>query len=167
MFERFILPFPSLNSRQTNSTPRRTPQHKYIQITELKMLYKRKPCDSLVMQSLPITAVLPLHWKGQTIPREFSDAQHQSHNCSHWGIHNEPLASVLPPWSIRQKAKCSLKRMSNYLSTVINYSSNGNTVIHKSYTFNNIYYDLIKYWTKNYHLGICSTPTFINHQFLD
>lgn len=77
------------------------PNHK------IKSLHKRKPCDSLIMHSLPITAlimVLPLHWKGQTIPREFSDAQHRSHSCNHWGTHNELLASVLPPWSIRQKA---------------------------------------------------------------
>lgn len=106
-FEHFILLFPSHNSRQANSTPRRSPQCKYIQITGLKMLYKRKPWDSPVMQSLPISAitvVLPLHWKGQTIPQEFSDAQHRSHSCSHWGTRNELLASVLPPWSIRQKA---------------------------------------------------------------
>lgn len=106
-FEHFILPLCSHNSRQANSTPRRTPQCKYIQIMKLKTLYKRKPSGNLVMQSLRITAitvVLPLHWKGQTIPQEFSDAQHRSHSCSHWGTRNELLASVLPPWSIGQKA---------------------------------------------------------------
>lgn len=99
--EHFILLFPSHSSRQANSTPRRTPQCKYIQITKLKTLHKKK-----AMHSLPITApmvVLPLHWKGQTIPREFSGARHRSHSCSHWGTRNELLASVLPPWSIRQK----------------------------------------------------------------
>lgn len=48
-FEHFILPLPSHNSRQANSTPRRTPQCKYIQIMKLKILYKRKPSDNLVM----------------------------------------------------------------------------------------------------------------------
>ena len=37
---------------------------------------------------------IPLHWKGQINLQESLTVLLQNHSCSHWGIHNEQLASV-------------------------------------------------------------------------
>lgn len=126
--EHFILLFPSHSSRQANSTPRRTPQCKYIQITKLKTLHKRKPCTAFQSQLpwwfyLYIGRVKQSLGNFQALGTEVTVVAIGELVMNCWHLCCHPGASDRKGNTF----KCSLDRMASHLSSVINYSSNRNS----------------------------------------